>query len=282
MLSNIRDKKTDCQSKMVIKICTLAEQGYTCEVELWWNHNHSIDRHHLTTSSPILPASKDKFFAYFEQGMSASELFHYHETLFIKDTVTVLLLADRKYCPSMHDVNNLYEKWRKTTKGPCNGSEMFDHLEEYVTNYNKENENDGGKIFLQRYNNASECEKPLIISICTPMMYRVHKLQQAGEMAFMDASGSHDRHNNPVYFMCTHHPSGALPLAVWVTSSQSETTLKCCLNNLISVLPKHVFGGKGPGVGPSVFLTDDDTAQRNALRAYWCSSVLLLCIFHFL
>ena len=86
----------------------------------------------------------------------------------------------------------------------------------------------------------------------------------------MDSSGSLDRHNNPVYFMCTH-PSGALPLAVRITSSQSESTLNSCLQNVVSVLPS----------GPSIFLTDDDNAQRNALHAHWCSSILL-CIFHFL
>ena len=282
LLSNIRDKKTDCESKMVIKVRTKAVEGIVCNVELWWNHNHSVDCHHLTSFSQILPATRHKFLTYFEQGMSASESFHYHETKLMKDPVTVLLLADRKYCPSLRDVNNLYEKWRKTTKGPCNGSEMFDYLQEYITTYNKDKMNDGGKIFLQRYNNEVKQEKPLIISICTPMMSRVHKLRQAGEMAFMDASGSLDRHNNPVYFMCTHHPSGALPLAVWITSSQSESTLNSCLQNVVSVLPQHAFGGKGATSGPSIFLTDDDSAQRNALRAYWRSSVLLLCIFHFL
>lgn len=60
-------------------------------------------------------------------------------------------------------------------------------------------------------------------------MARVHSLPQAGEMVFLDASGSLDRHNNPVYFLCTHHPSGALPLCVWVTSDASQRTLTCCL-----------------------------------------------------
>lgn len=184
LLSNIRDKKTDCESKMAIKVRTTAVEGNVCDVELWWNHNHSVDCHHLTTFSPILPATKHKFLTYFEQGMSACESFHYHESLLMKDPVTVLLLADRKYCPSLRDVNNLYEKWRKTTKGPCNGSEMFDYLEEYVTNYNKDNKHDSGKIFLQRYNSDLTREKPLIISICTPMMSRVHKLRQAGGDGF--------------------------------------------------------------------------------------------------
>ena len=79
--------------------------------------------------------------------------------------------------------------------------------------------------------------------------------------------------------MCAHHPSGALPLAVWI--SQSEATLKSCLHNFVSILPQHAFGGKGVASGPSIFLTDDDSAQRNALHAYWRSSILL-CILHFL
>jgi hypothetical protein len=41
------------------------------------------------------------------------------------------------------------------------------------------------------------------------------------------------------------------------------------------VLPQHAFGGKGAASGPSIFLTDDDSAPRNALRAH-------ICIFHFL
>ena len=67
---------------------------------------------------------------------------------------------------------------------------MFDNLEEFINNYNKANEHAGGKCFLQRYHKDNSKEEPLIISW----------------MAFMNASGNLDRHNNPVYFMCTHHP----------------------------------------------------------------------------
>ena len=101
---------------MVIKVCIKTVEGIVCDV-IWWNHNHSVDCHHLTSFSQILPATRHKFLTYFEQSMSASELVHYHETKLMKDPVTVLLLADRKYCPSLRDVNNLYDKWRKTTKG---------------------------------------------------------------------------------------------------------------------------------------------------------------------
>ena len=109
LLSNLCDKP-DCQSKMTVKILTMQLLSNLCEVQLWWNHNHSVDPHYLTSFNPILLATKHKFYSYFEQGMSASEAFHYHENLIIKDPVTILLLDDRKCCPSLHDANNLYEK----------------------------------------------------------------------------------------------------------------------------------------------------------------------------
>ena len=71
-------------------------------------------------------------------------------------------------------------------------------------------------------NKMVKSEQHLIIAICTPLMSRVHQLKHTGEMAFLDASGSLDRFNNPVYFMCTHQPAGAQPLDVWITSGQSQ------------------------------------------------------------
>ena len=84
----------------------------------------------------------------------------------------------------------------------------------------------------------------------------VHTTGQAGEMAFMDSSWSLDWYNNPVQIMCTHHPCGALPLAVWVTSTQSQSCPECCLKQLKAILPSHTFGGKGPEKGPDIFLSD--------------------------
>ena len=89
---------------MAVKIHTTQRLDDLCEVELWWNHNHSVDCRHLTSFS--LPATKHKFHNYVEQGMSALDAFHYHATLLVKDLVTILLLAYRKYCPSLRDFNN--------------------------------------------------------------------------------------------------------------------------------------------------------------------------------
>lgn len=159
---------------------------------------------------------------------------------------------------------------------------MFNRLEEVVNEYNHKNAEMGGKCYMQRVKGNGAHKQHLILSICTPLMSRVHTTRQAGEMAFMDSSGSLNRYNNPVYFMCTHHPSGALTLAVWVTSSQTQSCLENCLEKLKNILPACAFGGKGPQKGPDIFMTDDDTGQRQALRLHWQQGTLLLCIFHFL
>lgn len=101
----------------------------------------------------------------------------------------------------------------------------------------------GGKCYLQRVNGNGPDKQDLILSICTPLMSHVHETRQAGEMAFMNSSGSLDRYNNPVFFMCTYHPCGALPLGVWVTSSKSQPCLENCLEKWKFILASHAFGG---------------------------------------
>ena len=82
--------------------------------------------------------------------------------------------------------------------------------------------------------------------------------------------------------MCTHHPAGALPLGVWITSGQSQKVTKQCLEKLQNVLPPRAFGGRGPKAGPRIFITDDDFGQRGALSDIWKDALLLHCTFHFL
>ena len=58
-----------------------------------------------------------------------------------------MLLAERKYYPFLRDVNNFYEKWTISTKGPSNGDVMFDHLGEFINNYNNANDMQMGSVF---------------------------------------------------------------------------------------------------------------------------------------
>lgn len=131
-LSGVRNKKTECASKMSIKVLPKNNMENICQVQLWWTHNHSTDCFHLQSFSQIMPATKQTFEDYFTCGMSAAEAFHHHESTMMKDQSTMMLLADRRYCPSVTDVRNMHDKWRKEVKGSPDGSDMFDQLEKVV------------------------------------------------------------------------------------------------------------------------------------------------------
>lgn len=98
-------------------------------------------------------------------------------------------------------------------------------------------------------------------------MARVRRyIKQAGELAFLDASGGLDRFDTRLFFLMTHSVAGGLPLACFMTSSEAEITLTHALEVLKNVMPSEGFYGNGVEESPSVFLTDDCDSERNALK----------------
>ena len=51
-----------------------------------------------------------------------------------------------------------------------------------------------------------------------------------------------------------------------ITSDEQEETLVQGLNQLTDVLPQGVFYGRGASKGPLIAMTDDSSAERNALH----------------
>ena len=201
------------------------------------------------------------------------------------------------------DISRLYSEWQKKEFGKDNGKDMFDKLELEISTYNDRCINLEGKAAVQCFQGTTDSstdsdsneelppkkkrrkkgrEKPLIIAVCTPLMSRVHKhIQQAGELIFCDSTSSLDRFNTSLFIISTSHPAGGMPLAVLITSDEQEDTLVQGLNLLKKVVPLSSFYGRG-STGPQIIMTDDSTAERNALQHVWPNSHLLLCSFHFL
>lgn len=105
-------------------------------------------------------------------------------------------------------------------------------------------------------------------------MQRAQNLHEASGIVFIDSTASCDSENNSVTFVLTASPAGAVPLAVIITTGQSETDYKQgfqLMKNCTS------FGGQPY---PQVIMTDDSDAEQNALRSIWPESTLRLCIFH--
>ena len=49
----------------------------------------------------------------------------------------------------------------------------------------------------------------------------------------------------------------------------TKSRWKKALNLLKPILSQHAFFGRGPQIGPKVFITDDSSAERNALELCW-------------
>ena len=49
-----------------------------------------------------------------------------------------------------------------------------------------------------------------------------------------------------------------------------------------TILPDEAFFGRGPKLGPKIIMTDNATAERNAILNNWPAVVLLRCVFHLL
>ena len=77
----------------------------------------------------------------------------------------------------------------------------------------------------------------VVVAAITPLMERAHTLQEAGEIVFIDASGNMDRRSHRVFLLLTWSAAGGLPLAVLITSSESEETISRGLQLIKDILP---------------------------------------------
>ena len=299
----LRDKKTECPSTFTLRVhnaettASKAQQTHPCEINLSWNHNHTIQSAKALSFRPLSAETITKIHSYFNQGHSPSSALHLHNlnlaiTFDNKNGELQKARADRSMNPLYKDVYYLHKKWRVKNHGEPNGKRMFEMLEEMVKTYNQNHRHKGGTAFLQQYTKDVEGDKhitsskaggtPLVLAICTPLMARAHTLlRQAGELVYCDSTASLDRYNCPTFILSTSCSGGGIPLGVVITSGESDTTLSEAFSYLQTVMPLNSFFGRS-GKGPSMFITDDCDAERNALRSTWPDSIQLLCVFHYL
>lgn len=315
----LRNKKTECSSHLTLTVqIPTKKQTRAAEVKpyllthtgllnLDFTHNHPISSAHALSFRDVLEETKQAFYSYFEMGHSASSARHAHEhALYMEansEADSQTRMADRAQNPLLQDICRLFRHWRENVYGADDGKNVFDKLQEKVDQYNAENEACGGKAFLQWYeapvsDTADELEgkappakrkkrelteKPLVLAICTPLMARAHRnVMQAGEIVFCDSSSSMDRFNTSVFILSTTTACSGIPLAVVMTSDETEETITWAMEKVKEVIPSDAFHGNGPGLGPAVFMIDDSVVEQAALSKCWPMAKILLCTFHFL
>ena len=116
-------------------------------------------------------------------------------------------------------------------------------------------------------------------------MARAHKsVMQAGEIVFCDSSSSMDRLNTSlaIFILSTATACSGIPLAVIMTSDETEETVTWAMEKVKEVIPSDAFYGNGPELGPAVFMINNSVIEQAALSKCWPLAKTFLCTFHFL
>jgi len=109
-------------------------------------------------------------------------------------------------------------------------------------------------------------------------MRRAHQMKEAKEIIFVDSTSACDPLNHSITFVMCPSSAGAVPLAIILTKGQ---TYECYCQGfkLINEAVLESFCGQGY---PNLFLTDQSSAEINAINNIWPKSNTLLCTFHVL
>jgi len=274
-------------------------------VTLKFCHNHFVHSAHGLSFVPVSEETKQRIFSLFYKGHNAASARHAYEAELMlecaeRGTPLQPALADRSINPLAQDYSRLFAKWRCEEMGSDdNGPLMFEKLQEVVDEYNSSS---GGRASLQvfeRYCESADCDstqdepkqkrrklegtKPMILTICTPLMMRASAtIQQAGEMIFCDSTSTLDRLNTSMFILSTSTPASGVPLGVMVTSDEQQSTIKRGLEMLAELQPEKAFNGKGASQGPDFVMIDDSSTERGAFKEFWPDTTMLMCTFHFL
>lgn len=118
--------------------------------------------------------------------------------------------------------------------------------------------------------------EPFCCVILTPIMLRAHQLPFSADIVFVDSSGSCDQGGSIVTFLFGASKIGGVPLGCIIHYEQNEQVYEYCFKALRELLGNEGFYGKSY---PSVFMTDDSAAGRNAIKT---SQILHCCFVHFM
>lgn len=253
-------------TKSTIKNSQLMKRGLNVLIEINYNHSHRVN---VAQALSLLRCSEDtrkQFESYFEGGMTAAAAKLYHEIAIIEgcEKNAYITLSNAQKNPCDRQVIHLYEQWRRRTYGTRDIGDIIEVLKRKKIELSKINV----EIYLK--------EEPTVCVVITPIMQRVFMAGLADEMVFMDTSGSCDQTNACVTFIFAATKIGALPIVVILHTSQSQenyTHSFQCAKDYLEETCQKVFQ-------PKIVMTDDSSAERNALRTVFPNSRLLLCIFH--
>lgn len=257
-------------NKDTIRNDKLLSEGYNVLVTIAFEHSHRV---YVAEALNLLKCSKEteeRFKQYFNNGMTPCAAINYNELNILdsfQDTAVngIEMLSNSQINPSENHVYYMYNKWRTEKYGnrdECNLPEIMEGKIETLNNK--------GYTVLFKQN-------PRIIVIITPIMKRVFLSTAYENMIFVDTTSSCDQTSSAITLVFTSHKIGGLPLACAIHTEQNESNYTLVFAAIKEALEKNDMNKK---FVPDIVMTDDSTAERNALRTIFPNARLLLCAFH--
>ena len=232
-------------------------------IDINFRHSHRIN---VASAYKLLrcdPTIKDMFKEYFEQGMTAAIAKNYHEVN-ILDLQGSEGIANAQQNPTYRQVRHLYDIWRKKNLGGRSNQDVLTVLKQLMP------------VFSKKGVNVHIKEDPMIIVIITPIMRRLFLRGYSDEIVYIDSSGSCDQTSTRVTFIFASLKIGAAPIACVLHTDETEANYTLAF----MAVKEALESGNDKKIQPSVIMTDDSEAERNALKCVYPKSSLLLCHFH--
>lgn len=234
---------------------------YSLELTIQYDHNHSVFSASAFKYHSVSHATKLKFYELFEAGHAPGSAYRTYRDMLKKEYGAnyVTISADRAICPNYKWVFNEFGNYIHQSYGKINSVEAYRKAEDRVKQYNAKNNAELATIHQTEEGQHYVC-------VCDNLSQRVHEmLPQAGDIVFLDSTGSLDRQDSRFFRFLTCSPCGGLPLGYIISSNETEELLTKAMKQFKTILPSFAFFKRGEK-GPQCFLTDDCDAEINSLR----------------
>ena len=281
-------KNTNCPAELNFSLSSLCNSicgnkttnthqlrnNFPLEVKLCYIHNHTIASADAARYRPVSEETKEYFIKLFDDDVSPSSA--YRRILDFYDDKVDDHTADRYHIPDYKWVFNFHAQYIKTKYGSSNGPDVFRVVKDNIQKFNSER---GEELAKVKQTESGET----IVAVCDKFNKRVHEyIPAAGDLLIMDGTANLDRNDTKVFHLMCPSPVGGLLLGTLIMTRADEETIAAALDLYKELLPEKAFYGRGKDLGPVLAITDDDSAERNALSISWPGIFLLLCVFHHL
>ena len=236
-------KHTDCQAYIRYTLKTDKQnEPFKLNIELLYNHNHQVLTNNNFNFNQVSKETEIKIWNLFESGMVPSKALRLFRTD-LKKTLGEIgylkIAANREINPDRTYFFNQYTKFCHQTMGSFNGPDATLKAYELVNQYNKEA---GEKLASLTFTENNE----IVIVVLDQLAKRVHKLvKQAGDIVYVDGTGSLDRLDTQLVKLMTCSPAGGLPLGFMLLGSKNEATTTAGMKEYKSMLSKDAFFKRG-------------------------------------